>query len=73
MKLSQNLPKGEPRLRIETDRGLVEEDHVRLVNQRARDHQALLLSARKLVDFRLAAVSNPELIEQRACPRQGDR
>ena len=60
----------EARLRVETDCRLVEEDHLRLVDQRARDHETLLLSAGHLVDLRVRLVGDAELLEQRIGARQ---
>ena len=60
----------EPRLRVESDGRLVEEDHVRLVDQCARDHQALLLAAGHLVDFGVRLLGDAQLLEQRIGARQ---
>jgi len=65
MEVAQNLPQRIPRLRIEPDRRLVEEEDRWLVDQRARDHEPLLLSTAQLVDFRLRFVGNFEPFEQR--------
>ncbi len=59
------VPEIEPRLRVETDGRLVEKDHARLVDQRPRDHEALLLAARKLHRPCASARSAmPELLEE---------
>ena len=42
---------------IQSDGRLVEEEDLGLVDERARDHQALLLPARQVLDARLAAVA----------------
>ena len=67
---AQNLPQRQPRLRIETHGGLVEKENLRLVDQRAGDHQPLLLAAGELIHLRFSAVAEPELIEQRLRPGQ---
>ena len=59
MQLAQDVPQRQPRLRIESDRRLVEKDHARLVDERARDHEALLLAAGELIDFRVASSPMP--------------
>ena len=50
-------------------RRLVEEQHLRLVHQRPRDHHALRLPAREQVGLDVAALAQPELLEQLVGPR----
>ena len=63
--LAQAVPHEQPRGRVEPGRRLVEEQHLRRVHQRPRDHHALRLAAARTCpasDF--AAVEQPELLEQ---------
>ncbi len=73
MQRAQDVPQREARLRVEPHRRLVEKDDVRLVDQRARDHQALLLSARHLVDLGVRLVGDAQLLEQLHGARHGLR
>ena len=50
--------------RVETRRGLVEEDQLRVVHQRECDREALLLAARQLLGPRVAALAEPEQLDQ---------
>src|SRR5205085_5915315 len=50
-------------LRVEVRERLVEQDHRRVVDERPRDRDALLLSARELVRESLAELSEPQLLE----------
>src|SRR5664280_1771613 len=70
----QDVPQVEARLRIEADRRLVEEERDRVVDERTRDHQALLLPAGELVHLGVAPLPEPEAVEPRApgsSPRPG--
>src|SRR6266516_6162258 len=51
VQIAQNLPQVYPSLWVESDSWLVEEKNVRLVHQRAHDHQPLLLPTGKLGKF----------------------
>ena len=68
VEIAKDLPQCEPRLRIEADRGLVEEQHAWLVNERPRDHEALLLTARQLIDLRVRLLADAESVEQFMAP-----
>src|SRR4029079_2371837 len=59
-----HLPQREAGLRIETHGRFVDEDDVGLVNERASDHEALLLPARESVDLLVHLVLHAELLEQ---------
>ena len=52
------------RLRVERARRLVEEHQRRVHRERARDRDALLLSARELAGVRVALVGEPDPVEQ---------
>ena len=52
-------------LGVEVGQRLVEQDHRRVVDQRARERDALLLAARELVRKALAEVAERELLERR--------
>src|SRR5262249_3720064 len=69
VELTEDVPEGEARLRVEADRRLVEEDDARLVNEGARDHETLLLAARHFVDLGLRLVGDAQLLEQLHGPR----
>src|SRR6185436_11504460 len=60
----QRLPQQPARLRVEPGRGLVEQHHLRIVHQRARDHDALLLAARKRRRLGVRLVGDLQLVEQ---------
>ena len=69
------VPEVEARLRIESHRGLVEKDHARLVDERARDHEPLLLAARELITLASAFSAMPSFSSSpraRARDRAGD-
>ena len=57
--LPQALPDQVPRLRIETCRGFVEKNQVRIVDQRARQRQASFHSTGQRADIVIAAISKP--------------
>ena len=61
---AQRLPEEPPGLRVEAGRGLVEEHHLRVVHQGARDHHALLLPARERERLRARLVRDLQLGEQ---------
>lgn len=63
----QKFPYCVPRLRIQAHRGLVQEDDLRLMHQRPRGHEPLLLSARQLVHFGSRARTQVEALQQRVC------
>src|SRR5262245_14601782 len=54
LELGDQLPELPPRLRIESGGWLVEKEQVRLAHNRARQREALLLSARQLAHSRTA-------------------
>ena len=62
--LAQPVPDEEARRRVEAGRRLVEEEHLRRVHQRARDHHPLRLAAREEVGLVSGAVEQAELVEQ---------
>src|SRR5690242_3864150 len=64
VQVTQNAPEVETCLRIETDGRLIEKEHVRFVDQRAGDHQALLLAAGKLIDLRRRLVGDVEALDE---------
>jgi len=61
---ADDLPQADPALRVEPGRGLVEEEDGRVVEQRARHHQALGKAAGKGRDGRRGAFGEPKLDEQ---------
>src|SRR5206468_7664547 len=62
---ADQLPQVAPRLRIEASRGLVEEEHLRLVDHRDRDRKTLALAAGELLRFRLRLVLETHRAEER--------
>src|SRR4029079_8540613 len=60
------VPDGPPGLRIKSGCELVEEHHLGIVDERERDEEPLLLSARETHERRVALFAEPELVEQRA-------
>ena len=66
VQLAQDVPERQPRLRVEADGGLVEEEHARLVHERAGDHEALLLAAGECVDFGGLLVGDAEALQELA-------
>src|SRR5260370_27920813 len=64
VELAKNVPQGMARLWIEPYRRLVEEKNARVVRQRARDHQPLLLSAGELIDLRIFFFGDAEALEE---------
>ena len=58
-----------PVVRVEVARGLVGQQHPRLVGQRAGDRDALLLAARQLRRVMVAAAGEAHLLEQGLRPR----
>ena len=71
MESAQQVPQREPGLGVESDGRLVEKDHLRLMEQRAGDHQPLLLAARQVLDLRGGLAQDLELLQQghRPCRR----
>ena len=65
------VPHEEPRRRVEAGRRLVEEEHLRRVHQRARDHHALRLAAREEVrlDARRGRAGRTARGSRRRAPR----
>ena len=61
---AHQLPDRAPRLRVEAGRQLVEKHHLRIVDQRQRDEQPLLLAARQRHEPGVALVAQAELLEQ---------
>ena len=51
-----DVPEVAPRLRVETRGGLVEEDDLGIVRQRARERESLSLAARELLDLRVGSI-----------------
>ena len=71
-KAQHQLPQLAARLRIQPGRRLVEEQDVRLADQRARDRQPLPLAARQLADPRVTLLSQLDVGQQRGDrPRRG--
>ena len=62
--LPEPVPDQVPRLGIEAGGGLIQEQKVRIVDQRAGERQAPLHSAGQGLDFRFAAIPQPGEIEQ---------
>ena len=58
------VPHDVTRLRIEPGRGLVEQQHVRVVHERAGDRQPALHAARKRLDFARSALVQLDELEQ---------
>ena len=69
----EDAPEVDARLRVDAGRRLVEEEHLRLVDERAGDHQPLREAAGELEDHRAGAVGERELLEQLVRPRAGLR
>ena len=67
-KLAEAVPDEELRRRVEPGGGLVEEEHLRRVHQRPRDHHPLRLAAREQVGLLVGPVEQAELLEQLVCP-----
>src|SRR5262245_20830548 len=61
---AHQLPDGAPRLRIEPGGQLVEEHDVRIVDERERDEEPLLLTAGQRHEPRVALVGETELFEE---------
>src|SRR5829696_505376 len=57
-------PEAHADLRVERAEGLVEEEHLRLVGERARNRHALLLPARELAGPLLALVYEVDKLQQ---------
>ena len=64
VQVAKNLPQRKSRLRIEPDGRFVEEQHARIVGQRAGNHQPLLLAAGELIDFRIFLFGDAETLEE---------
>src|SRR5688572_16772067 len=62
--VAHELPDRASRLRVESGRQLIEEDDVRIINQRQCNEQALLLSARQRHELRIALLHEAELLEE---------
>ena len=58
------LPDDVPRLRVEAGRRLVEQQHLRLVDERARDREAALHAARQRLDLVVRALGELDELEQ---------
>ena len=58
-----HVPELPPRLGVESGGRLVEEEQIRIGNERARDGEALLLSARKLLHPRAAFLAQSDEVE----------
>ena len=67
--LAQPVPHEQPRRRIEARRRLVEEEHLRRVHQRPRDHHPLRLAAGEEVGLDARALEQAELLQQLVRPR----
>ena len=67
---AHQVPDGAPRLRVEAGGELIEEDDFRIVDERERDEQALLLAAGKVHEPGIAFVGEAELFEQAFARRQ---
>ena len=61
---AHQLPDRAPRLRVQPGGQLVEKHHLRIVDQRQRDEQPLLLAAREGHEPGVALVGETELVEQ---------
>src|SRR5688500_11920245 len=61
---AHQVPAGAARLWVESRRQLVEEDHVRIVDEGEHDEQPLPLTARERHEARVALVGQAKLIEQ---------
>ncbi len=61
--VAYQLPDRAPRLRIQSGGQLVEKDEQRIVNERERDEQPLLLAPRERHEPRVALLGEPELLE----------
>ena len=59
-----DVPQLQPALRIEAGGRLVEEEHVRIADQRARDAEPLLLAAREFADARVALLIERQIAQQ---------
>ena len=64
MQVGEDAPEVDARLRVDPRGRLVEEEHLGLVHERARDHQPLREPAGELVHHRRRALGELELLEQ---------
>ena len=71
--LAQTIPYEQPRRGVKTSRGLVEEQHLRLVHQRTRDHHSLGLAAGEHVRLDVPALAQAELFQKLVGTRLGLR
>ena len=62
--LAEELAKLDPRARVETGRRLVEEQHLRVVDERVGEAQPLLHAARQVLDVGVALVAEIDQLEQ---------
>ena len=67
----EDPPEVDARLRVDAGGRLVEEQHLRLVHERAGHHQPLREAAGEVEDHRVGALGERELLEQLVGPRAG--
>ena len=67
----EDPPEVDPRLGVDAGGRLVEEEHPRLVHERAGHHQPLRETAREVEDHRVGALGERELLEQLVGSRPG--
>ena len=72
LQLVEPLPKQVARLRVQAGGGLVEDDEVRLVDERASDRQAPLHAAGQGLDLVLGALVELDELEELIGPLAGD-
>src|SRR5690242_4570928 len=65
--LTNDFPKQETRLRIETNTRLIQKQNLRIMHHRTRDRDALHHSSRKAAHKLVGAISQLEALEERRC------